>query len=148
MLKLPPPIWALLLLTSLYFVSALPVFAGLPEWRDKPAGVVIMLLGFLFPFTAITHFLAVGTQIMPTSEVNNRLVVSGAYRLTRNPMYLGLVIVCLGAALWFGRPLMFLAPALLFAIANWIFIPYEEAKMRRQFGDEFEAYAKRVRRWI
>jgi protein-S-isoprenylcysteine O-methyltransferase Ste14 len=59
-----------------------------------------------------------------------------------------LIVACLGAAIWFGRPLMYLAPVLVFMIENWVFIPYEEAKMRRQFGDAFDGYMKRVRRWI
>jgi protein-S-isoprenylcysteine O-methyltransferase Ste14 len=63
-------------------------------------------------------------------------------------MYLGLVIASLGAAMLFGRPLMYLGPLLVFAMANWGFIPFEEAKMRRQFGEQFDAYCKRVRRWI
>jgi protein-S-isoprenylcysteine O-methyltransferase Ste14 len=148
MLKLPPPLWALLLLTALYFASELPALQTLPQWRDQPAGLLLIGLGLAFPLLAIAHFLAVGTQVMPTSETNNRLVMSGLFRLTRNPMYLGLVIASTGVALWFGRPLMLLAPVLLFAIANWVFIPYEEAKMRRQFGAEFDAYTTRVRRWI
>jgi protein-S-isoprenylcysteine O-methyltransferase Ste14 len=43
---------------------------------------------------------------------------------------------------------MLLAPVFMFAVANWAFIPFEEAKMRRQFGDVFDAYTRRVRRWI
>ena len=148
MLKLPPPLWAILLLTALYFLSEVPALQALPEWRYKPAGLVLIVLGLSLPLSAIAHFLAAGTQVMPTSEVNNRLIVRGLYRFTRNPMYLGLTIATFGAALWFGRPLMVLAPVLLFAIANWVFIPFEEAKMARQFGDEFDAYVKRVRRWI
>lgn len=148
MLKLPPPLWALLLLTALYFASELPALRDLPLWRHQPAGLFLVLAGLALPLSAITHFLAVGTEVMPTSETNKRLVVGGLYRFTRNPMYLGLVIASFGGALWFGRPLMLLAPLFLFAIANWLFIPFEEAKMRRQFGAEFDAYAARVRRWI
>ncbi len=148
MLFVPPPLWVIVLLTGLYFLSELAVFAGLPAWRHEGAGIALIVLGMALPFTAIAHFLAVNTQVLPTSESNNRLVVAGLYRFTRNPMYLGLVIASTGVALWFGRPLMFLAPLLFFAIANWVFIPYEEAKMRRQFGAEFDAYVKRVRRWI
>ena len=148
MLKLPPPLWAIVLLTAFYFLSEVPALQALPEWRHRQAGIVLIMLGLIMPLSAIAHFLAAGTQVLPTSEVNNRLIVRGLYRFTRNPMYLGLVIASFGAALWFGRPLMFLAPVLLFAIANWIFIPFEEAKMARQFGDEFDAYKARVRRWI
>jgi protein-S-isoprenylcysteine O-methyltransferase Ste14 len=148
MLRLPPPIWVLLMLAAFYFLSDLPVFAGLPEWRNKPAGLIMIACGVALAWWALGHFFAIGTQIMPTSETNNRLVVNGAFAFTRNPMYLGLVIASFGAALWFGRTLMFLTPAIFFVIANWAFIPFEEEKMRRQFGAEFDAYVKRVRRWI
>jgi protein-S-isoprenylcysteine O-methyltransferase Ste14 len=148
MLNLPPPLWAILTLTVLYFASELPVFAGLPSWGHRPAGSIVIVLGLMMPVIAMSQFLAAGTQILPTSEKNDRLVTGGLYVFTRNPMYLGLVVASVGAALWFGRPLMYLAPIIMFAVANWLFIPYEEDKMRRQFGEEFDAYCRRVRRWI
>jgi protein-S-isoprenylcysteine O-methyltransferase Ste14 len=63
-------------------------------------------------------------------------------------MYLSLVIVTLGIAVWRGDWPMFLAPAAIFATTNWLHIPFEEANMRREFGVAFEAYARRVRRWL
>jgi protein-S-isoprenylcysteine O-methyltransferase Ste14 len=145
---LPPPVWAVLLLTSLYYLSELPALQEMPEWRSKRAGMILIALGMIPPMVSIGQFFAVGTQVHPTSTTNNKLVTSGFFALTRNPMYLGLIVACTGVALWFGRPLMLLAPLLVFMIENWAFIPFEEAKMRRQFGDEFDAYCKRVRRWI
>ena len=145
---LPPPLWALLLLAALYYLSELPGVRELPQWGHKPTGVVLMVLGLVPPTISIAHFFAVGTQVHPTSKKNNKLVTSGFFAFSRNPMYLGLLVFCLGAAIWFGRPPMYLAPPLVFAIANWVFIPFEEEKMRRQFGDVFDAYTKRVRRWV
>jgi protein-S-isoprenylcysteine O-methyltransferase Ste14 len=63
-------------------------------------------------------------------------------------MYLGLVLVTLGIALWVGAWPMFLAPIAIFATANWVHIPFEEEKMRRQFGASFDAYASKTRRCI
>jgi protein-S-isoprenylcysteine O-methyltransferase Ste14 len=63
-------------------------------------------------------------------------------------MYLGLTILSLGVAFWVGRPPMFAVPVLLFAICNWVHIPFEEEKMRRQFGAAFDDYTNKVRRWI
>jgi protein-S-isoprenylcysteine O-methyltransferase Ste14 len=63
-------------------------------------------------------------------------------------MYLGLVTITLGIAFWIGAWPMFLAPIATFGTANWMNVPFEEAKMRRQFGAEFDAYVSRVRRWI
>jgi protein-S-isoprenylcysteine O-methyltransferase Ste14 len=144
---IPPPIWVILILAGLYYAS--DVFAlELGAWRHQRAGAIIVLLGLALPIIGTIHFIAAGTQVVPTSATNNKLVVGGLYRFTRNPMYLGLVIASLGAAMLFGRPLMYLGPLLVFAMANWGFIPFEEAKMRRQFGEQFDAYCKRVRRWI
>jgi protein-S-isoprenylcysteine O-methyltransferase Ste14 len=63
-------------------------------------------------------------------------------------MYLGLIVLTLGVAFRVGSLPMFAVPVFLFTTANWVHIPFEEAKMRRQFGAEFGAYASQVRRWI
>jgi protein-S-isoprenylcysteine O-methyltransferase Ste14 len=89
-----------------------------------------------------------GTEVSPTSLTNRRLITIGPYRFTRNPMYLGLVIVTLGIAVWVGAWPMLLAPIAVFATANWVHIPFEEAKMRRQFGATYDDYVGRVRRWV
>jgi len=81
-------------------------------------------------------------------SANHKLVTSGPYRFTRNPMYLGLVIVTLGIAVWVGAWPMFIAPIAIFATINWVHIPFEEAKMHRQFGATYDGYVGRVRRWV
>jgi len=144
----PPPIWAILALIATYFASDLPPFRDWPMWQSQLVGALIFVLGMIAPVIAIAQFRRAGTEVSPTSETNAKLVIAGVYRFTRNPMYLGLAIASLGIALFFGRPLMFLTPLFVFTITNWIFIPFEEAKMRRQFGAEFDAYTKRVRRWL
>jgi len=144
----PPPLWALLLLAATYFLSLAPGLDALPIWPTRPAGLIVVIAGLALMFWAMLQFRFANTQLLPNSETNNALVSNGVFAITRNPMYLGMVIFCIGGALWFGRPLMLLAPVLMFAVASWVFIPFEEAKMRRQFGDVFDAYTKRVRRWI
>jgi len=93
-------------------------------------------------------FVAAGTEINPTSTTNKVLVTKGAYRLTRNPMYLGLVLISIGIAFWVGSLPMFAVPLAVFATANWVHITFEEAKMRRQFGSVFDEYTRKVRRWV
>jgi protein-S-isoprenylcysteine O-methyltransferase Ste14 len=148
MLKAPPPLWALALLAAGYFLGELPAFAGLPWWRSEIGGLILFAAGVALPVIAAWQFRAAGTQIMPTSEKNDALVTTGIYGFTRNPMYVGVITASFGAALFFGRPLMFLAPLIVFAITNFVLIPFEEAKMRRQFGEKFDAYCRRVRRWV
>jgi protein-S-isoprenylcysteine O-methyltransferase Ste14 len=63
-------------------------------------------------------------------------------------MYLGLIVVAFGMVVLVGSWPMLAAPIAVFLTANFVHIPYEEAKMRRQFGAEYDAYVGRVRRWL
>ena len=147
MLKLPPPLWALIYLVVCAVVSRAlgwPMVPGLP----LPAlGIALVVVGFIPPLWAVSLFRREGTELNPTSAANRKLVTGGPFRFTRNPMYLGLVVITLGVAVWIGAWPMFLAPVAVFATVNWIHIPYEEAKMRRQFAVAFDDYARKVRRW-
>jgi protein-S-isoprenylcysteine O-methyltransferase Ste14 len=148
MLKLAPPVWALayvLLAAAASYLAGWPRIPGLPL---VPLGVALIVIGIALAVTAAALFRREDTELNPTSPANRKLVTSGPFRFTRNPMYLGLVIVTLGIALLLGAWPMLLAPIAIFATANWVHIPFEEDKMRRQFGGAFDAYARDVRRWI
>lgn len=144
----PPPLWALLLLAATYALSFAPGLDTLPEMQTRPVGLIVIIAALATLFGAMLQFRLANTQLLPNSPTNNALVTSGIFGITRNPMYLAMALFCLGGALWIGRVPMLAAPVLMFAVANWVFIPFEEAKMRRQFGAAFDAYTKRVRRWL
>ncbi len=148
MLKLPPPIWALIYLAAGAAISGALGWPRPPGLPIPPLGAALVALGFIPPVWAITLFRRAGTEIQPTSPTNSALVTTGPYAFTRNPMYLGMTVIATGVAVWVGAWPMFAAPIALFATANWAHIPFEEAKMRRQFGAAFDAYAGRVRRWV
>jgi protein-S-isoprenylcysteine O-methyltransferase Ste14 len=81
-------------------------------------------------------------------QASSQLVTWGPYRFTRNPMYVGLTLAYLGEAgilrqIW---PVILLP--LVVAYVNWIVIPVEESKLREVFGEEYERYQKKVRRWL
>jgi protein-S-isoprenylcysteine O-methyltransferase Ste14 len=148
MRAIPPPLWALIFLAATYGLGLLPGLRDLPVWPTRPYGLILIVVALLISTTAMIQFGRAKTEIMPNSPTNKALVINGLYAISRNPMYLSMTLFALGGALWMGRPLMLLAPVLMFAVANWVFIPFEEEKMRRQFGDAFDAYCKRVRRWL
>ena len=148
MLKLPPPIWALIYLTFAVLASVSYAWRAIVDLRMVPLGITLIATGATFMFWAAAIFRAEGTELNPTSETNKRLVIRGPFRITRNPMYLGIVLVSLGIAFWVGSLPMFAVPLLAFATANWVHIPFEEAKMRRQFGTVFDEYLAKVRRWV
>jgi protein-S-isoprenylcysteine O-methyltransferase Ste14 len=148
MLKLPPPVWTLLYILIAYGLSRLAGAGPIPSLRIVPLGIILIVAGVALAVSAALLFRREGTEINPTSATNRVLVTSGPYRFTRNPMYLSLVIVTLGLAIWAGAWPMFLPPVAVFVTTNWAHIPFEETKMQRQFGPDFEAYCRRVRRWI
>lgn len=148
MLKLPPPIWALVYLIVAVALSVSYAWRPIVDLRVVPLGITLIATGIALMFWAASIFRAEGTELNPTSETNKRLVMRGPFRITRNPMYLGIVLVSLGIAFWFGSLPMFAVPLLAFATANWVHIPFEEAKMQRQFGTEFDDYMAKVRRWV
>ena len=148
MLKLPPPIWALIYLLTTAAMSWFFGWSKVPGLPLTPLGISLVAISWILPVWAIVLFRREGTEVEPTSPTNRKLITSGPYGFTRNPMYLGLVILTLGIAFWVGAWPMFGAPVALFATANWVHIPFEEAKMRRQFGAVYDTYVTRVRRWI
>jgi protein-S-isoprenylcysteine O-methyltransferase Ste14 len=148
MLRLPPPAWAVLYLIIAGVVSWLYPWRALLDLRIVWLGVALVAIGVALSGWAFSLFRRESTEIDPTSETNKSLVVRGPFRFTRNPMYLGLVISTLGIAFWVGSLPTFAAVLLVFATANWAHIPFEEAKMRRQFGAAFDHYMRQVRRWI
>lgn len=148
MVYLPPPIWGFIYLAVFGVFSALYPWKSITDLTVLPLGIVLIVMGLGMAGWAVSLFWREGTEINPTSETNKKLVISGPFRYTRNPMYLALVLLTLGIAFCAGSLPMFAVPVLLFATANFAHIPFEEAKMRRQFGPAFDDYTRRTRRWV
>ena len=75
-------------------------------------------------------------------------MTGGVFRLTRNPMYLGMALILAAWALWLGNAGGALLLAGFVAFIGRFQIAPEERALRAHFGEEFDAYARRVRRWI
>ncbi len=76
------------------------------------------------------------------------LINEGPYLLSRNPMYLGMILMMFGLAVSVGTLPFYLSAIAYFAIINFVFCPVEEEKLEKAFGDEYREYRKRVRRWF
>jgi len=109
--------------------------------------LVLAASGFLLMLRAWWLFRVHGTAICPTAHTT-ALITNDIYRLTRNPMYLGIVLMLLGTALVSGGLFFYLATMSFFLIINFVFCQYEETKLIGLFGQEFARYRQRVRRWL
>jgi len=110
-------------------------------------GTVAVVAGFGTMMWAWVLFQRLRTAICPTCAAT-ALVMAGPYRWTRNPMYLGMVLMLCGAGFFLGTVIAFFAPLAFYIIVNEVFIPYEERSMELIFGDGYRAYQARVRRWL
>ena len=85
--------------------------------------------------------------ICPTASTNY-LITDGIYRLTRNPMYLGMVTMLGGVAVFFGTLPFYAVTIVYFILIDRSFCPYEEEKLLATFERDYDAYRSKVRRWV
>ena len=124
----------------------------LPSWSEAARPIVIMLLlgiGCFLGLLAVLTFRVAKTTVNPKQpQAAKALVTSGVFRLTRNPMYLGLLLLLMAWAVWLSN--IFVWPLLVFF--HWQMthqqIKFEENALLDLFGDEYRSYMHRVRRWL
>jgi protein-S-isoprenylcysteine O-methyltransferase Ste14 len=110
-------------------------------------GGFLIVCGAVLSGSAVLRFKGVGTTVRP-DRAPSSLVITGPYKITRNPMYLGLALVCLGIAIadqsiW----ALVLFPIIVIMIQYWAIEP-EEAFLERRFGKDYSSYKASVRRWL
>lgn len=143
---LPPAFFLFTLLLQWGLHRWIPIAQVVPEgWAIL--GTLPMAFGIGFMVAADRQFKKAATAINPFDEPST-LVVTGPFRVSRNPMYLAMVIVQIGAAVAWGTVSPFLVPPVLAWILARRFIAVEELAMARTFGDAYDAYKQRVRRWL
>ena len=114
--------------------------------RLQTAAIMSALAGFAIMLRAWWLFREAATPICPTANATV-LITGDVYAITRNPMYLGMLLMLLGIALFSGSAAFYATAAVYFAILNFVFCPFEEQRLRAEFA-AYEAYESRVRRWI
>jgi len=133
-------------------IAAWPVFKfNILKVKEiqKPSNIIFYSIGIIFILSAVIQFVKRKTTVNPTKpHKTTTLVITGTYKITRNPMYLGMALILLGLALMFNMigGILF---TLLFAIYITKFqIKPEEEVMERLFGEDFLKYKLNVRMWL
>lgn len=145
-LHLPAPlIYAIPLAGTLLLNRWRPV-ALLPRAVATPIGAVLLALG-LIGIPALLRFRRAGTSPLPWHRAS-ALVTDGPYRVTRNPMYVGMTLLYLGATALANSAWPLVALPIVIALMHFLVIRGEEARLEAQFGDAYRDYCARVRRWI
>jgi len=144
---LVPPLYFLMALLLMALFHRIAPWVKILEAPYRYGGLVLIALALGLILWAAFLFRRAGTNIRPFLP-STALVVSGPYKFTRNPMYLGMAGVLLGAAVFMGSLSPFVViPAFMALIAERFIIP-EEEKLEAAFGRDYLDYKARVRRWL
>jgi protein-S-isoprenylcysteine O-methyltransferase Ste14 len=111
--------------------------------------VLVLILGLACAIPSFKLFARYKTTISPLKPSDTTvLVTEGMYRYSRNPMYLGLLLLTISSTIWFGTWFGIIINILFIFLINFLQIIPEEEALLEIFGEEYEEYKKNVRRWI
>jgi protein-S-isoprenylcysteine O-methyltransferase Ste14 len=148
-LKIPPPLAAIGVALLMWLTSRVVGPLEAPYGLRIGATLALVVVGLGFDLAGLLSFVRAKTTVNPIKPAStSSLVVTGVYRVTRNPMYLGLLLVLLGWATFLANGAAFLLAPLFVLYINRFQIAPEERVLSAKFGAEFSAYQARVRRWL
>jgi protein-S-isoprenylcysteine O-methyltransferase Ste14 len=142
-----PPVY---FLASVVLMVVLDVVAPVTDVIPRSfrhVGTVMIVAGALLSLWAVLLFRQAGTTIKPFRQ-SSALVSRGPYRVTRNPMYVGMVIALIGVAVRLGALTPFVVVPVFAFLIQTSFIQVEERLLEETFGPEYARYRARVRRWL
>ena len=135
---------AMMLMSGLHFLF--PFAQVLLIW-GRLIGLLPLVVGISINILADNQFKRANTTVRPFEE-SDWLVTTGLYHYSRNPMYLGMVLILFGVALLLGSLTPFGVLLLFFGYVDLQFVRREEQMLATQFGQDWLEYKARVRRWI
>jgi protein-S-isoprenylcysteine O-methyltransferase Ste14 len=111
------------------------------------AGITLIIAGIFIAIIVRKGFEKIDTEIH-TFKNPRKLVTNGLFKFSRNPIYLGFTISLIGVWILLGTILPIIGLLLFIIVINNYYIPYEEQIMKKVFGNEYEKYKSKVRRWL
>jgi protein-S-isoprenylcysteine O-methyltransferase Ste14 len=119
----------------------------IPQAEARVIGVIIMIINLILGLTAVRNMFAAKTSLSPYRPTT-ALVLSGPYRFSRNPIYIGLTLLYIGLVTYLQLPWgLVLLPIVIGLVTVWVIVP-EEKYLEQKFGPEYLSYKATVRRWI
>lgn len=148
--KIPPPIVGLLFALIIWAISTATAPVSIfNQQQQLLVAVILLAAGFGFAISGGISFRMAKTTVNPLKpETASALVTSGIFKYSRNPMYVGLAIILLAWTIYLEALLGLIGVLGFVAYIQRFQIVPEERAMYKLFGDEFETYKSRVRRWL
>ena len=146
-MKIPPPILVLILVVSNFLLSKKIDVVHIPH--QTLVSILILLIGILILIIPVTKFIKYKTTIDPIEfKKVNKLVTSGIYKYSRNPMYLGLLLIVISSSILYLNIYSVSTPIFFYYWINRFQIQREEIFLTEKFGKEYLSYKTKTRRWI
>lgn len=142
-----PPVYFLLSLLLMVVLHAVLPIAHIVSGPIRYLGILLVLIGVSTALWARRLFARAGTTIKPFQESTD-LVLEGPFRISRNPMYLSMILVLIGTALLLGSLSPWFVVPILALILDRRFIRAEERMLEHTFGESYRSYQSHVRRWL
>lgn len=148
-LKIPPPVYAISIAIIMWLLNRhFPLVEIISSPWNK-IGLGIILIAASFDVWSLFLFLKKHTTPNPMKPENTTgIVTKGLYKYSRNPMYLGLLIILFGFGVWLGSLLPFLLLPVFYWVITEMQIKPEERMLEQKFGNVYLEYKNRVRRWL
>lgn len=148
-LKVPPMAVLLLAVLVMWLVSLGDPRGMLPPVARFAIAAILVTAGVGIIAAAITRFRRAQTTVDPrTPDAATTLVCTGVYRFTRNPMYLGFLLLLLGWAAYLSSLRALIVVPLFMLYLDRFQVAPEERALAARFGERFHAYVRDVRRWF
>lgn len=144
--RVPPRYFNLLIIVALILHYLLPIKTIIPKPYSY-FGIILIALGLFLNIWSTNHMRKSGTPV-EFDEEPRELVTDGPFQISRNPIYLGGLILMIGIAITLGSLITFIFPIALFLILNNVYIPREESILEKSFFEQYRAYLNKVRRWV
>jgi protein-S-isoprenylcysteine O-methyltransferase Ste14 len=119
------------------------------SWQfSQYSGALVCAIGLVIMLSCIISFAVRGLGTLSPADPTKRLVITGLYRFSRNPMYIGVMMILIGEAIFFQSVNLWIYLLVVFIGFNIFILLHEEPRLRRDFGEEYNRYCQKIRRWI
>jgi protein-S-isoprenylcysteine O-methyltransferase Ste14 len=135
------------IITAVILHYFFPVTTAIIPFPYNLLGLLIVGFGMYLAFQSVRLLISHNTTVEAGGNPSS-LVTQCPYSYSRNPIYLGLLLIALGTATILSSFSAFIAPIIFFVMVNTVIIPFEENRLQKNFGIEYERYKASVRRWL
>ena len=133
-----------------YFIlgERIQIIFAQPLTTIQYMAAIVFLVGFLIMSHCIISFAVWGKGTLSPADPTKQLVIKGLYNYSRNPMYVGVLLMLLAQAFFFESNTLWGYTLAVFIAFNFFILFFEEPRLRKDFGAAYTAYSKKVRRWF